>query len=192
MSDFVEVRIACSQPMARVLTGLLRRETGIRLTDAGGDVVILTAGDLNRGIATGDSTGVVLISSNDAAELRAACCRGIRVLCDGEFLAEDLRPALDRAAAGGCFVSESLLDPLFEAMAAQAGVDAAPPALSPREWQVARLIAEGHCDKQIARELGIRPATVRFHYTGACEKLHARNRVHLASRVTACLSEMIG
>lgn len=52
--------------------------------------------------------------------------------------------------------------------------------LTPRELQVAELVAEGLGDKQIAHELGISIPTLRTHLRHAFEKTGAVNRVALA------------
>lgn len=58
-------------------------------------------------------------------------------------------------------------------------------ALSGREREVLRLIADGHSNKQIAQTLGITERTVKFHVTSVRNKLGAENRaqaVALAAR----------
>ncbi|MFI6485774.1 LuxR C-terminal-related transcriptional regulator [Nonomuraea sp. NPDC050663] len=48
--------------------------------------------------------------------------------------------------------------------------------LSPREGEVLRLVAEGLTDAQIARRLGVRPATVSKHLHRVYSRLGLRNR----------------
>lgn len=52
--------------------------------------------------------------------------------------------------------------------------------LSPRELQVAKSASMGLGDKEIARQLGISPATVRTHLDNAFKKLGINNRSVLA------------
>ena len=54
--------------------------------------------------------------------------------------------------------------------------------LTPRETQVAALVAEGLGDKQICARLGISPATLRTHLSHSFEKTGTRNRAGLAAR----------
>jgi DNA-binding CsgD family transcriptional regulator len=54
------------------------------------------------------------------------------------------------------------------------------PGLSPRESEVARLVAAGRLNKQIAYELGISENTVRHHIVSAFGKLGMSNRTELA------------
>jgi DNA-binding CsgD family transcriptional regulator len=55
--------------------------------------------------------------------------------------------------------------------------------LSPRERQVAQLVAGGLSDKDIARQLGISFTTVRTHLDHAFRKLGVAGRMGLASRL---------
>lgn len=48
--------------------------------------------------------------------------------------------------------------------------------MTTREFQSATLAARGLTNKQIARELGISPATVKIHVAGAMRKLDAATR----------------
>ena len=57
--------------------------------------------------------------------------------------------------------------------------------LTPTEERVARLAADGRSDAQIAAELGVSPAIVAAHVSGACRKLGARSRDELAARLTS-------
>ncbi len=49
-------------------------------------------------------------------------------------------------------------------------------ALTPRETQVLQLMALGHCNKMIARDLGIGVGTVKTHAKGLFSKLGASAR----------------
>jgi DNA-binding NarL/FixJ family response regulator len=52
--------------------------------------------------------------------------------------------------------------------------------LSPRELDVARCLARAMTDKQIARELGLTPITIRHHVQTIRGKLKAKNRTAAA------------
>lgn len=60
----------------------------------------------------------------------------------------------------------------------------APDGLSPRELQVARLVAGGRSAKEVARLLGIAPATARNHL----QRVHARLGSHSASELAVRLA----
>jgi DNA-binding CsgD family transcriptional regulator len=53
--------------------------------------------------------------------------------------------------------------------------------LSEREWSVAALVAGGHTDQQIARQLGLAPATVSSHLRRIYRRLGLSNRAGLAA-----------
>jgi PAS domain S-box-containing protein len=55
-------------------------------------------------------------------------------------------------------------------------------ALSAREREVVRLVAEGQTGPEIADELGIAHDTVRTHVRHAMDKLGARSRAHLVAK----------
>ncbi len=56
--------------------------------------------------------------------------------------------------------------------------------LTPREMQVLQHMAEGLPNKQIARELGISPNTVKFHVNVILSKLDAQSRTEAVIRAT--------
>lgn len=55
--------------------------------------------------------------------------------------------------------------------------------LSPREQEVARLVAQGELNKIIADKLGISERTVQVHRANACQKLGVRNAVGLLQMI---------
>lgn len=61
-----------------------------------------------------------------------------------------------------------------------AGVTIAPTiTLTPREKQVAILLAYGYTNAQIAQRLSISIRTAEMHRAGAMRKLHAPSRAHI-------------
>jgi DNA-binding NarL/FixJ family response regulator len=56
-------------------------------------------------------------------------------------------------------------------------------ALSPREYQVARLVAAGRSNRQIAEQLAISEQTVKNHIQSIFRKLSLSNRVELTIRI---------
>lgn len=60
----------------------------------------------------------------------------------------------------------------------------APPDLSPREYEVARLVAEGLTNADIGKRLSISPATVGRHLSNIYERLDIHSRAALARYVT--------
>jgi DNA-binding CsgD family transcriptional regulator len=58
-------------------------------------------------------------------------------------------------------------------------------AFSPRETDCVARLVRGYTDVEIAAELAITHATVRFHLEGARRKAGARSRTHLAALAVA-------
>jgi DNA-binding CsgD family transcriptional regulator len=56
---------------------------------------------------------------------------------------------------------------------------------SPRESDCVALLVRGYTDEEIAADLAITHATVRFHLSGARRKTKARSRTHLAALAVA-------
>jgi len=66
-----------------------------------------------------------------------------------------------------------------------AGATRVAPAFSPRELDCLARLVLGLTDHEIAHELAITHATVRFHLHGARSKLGATSRTHLAALAVA-------
>jgi len=72
-------------------------------------------------------------------------------------------------------------EPRAAALAATAAATASPPsALTPRELQIAQLVADGRSNKGIGAELVISPATVARHIANIMAKLGFRSRAQIA------------
>ncbi|MEQ3551848.1 response regulator transcription factor [Pseudonocardia nematodicida] len=103
------------------------------------------------------------------------------------FLLKDAGPrllveAVRAAAAGDSLVSPSvtvrLLERLTEPAPARPDVRGR---LSPRELDVARAVARGRTNHEIAGDLFLSLSTVKTHLTNIGSKLDARNRVEIAA-----------
>jgi non-specific serine/threonine protein kinase len=69
---------------------------------------------------------------------------------------------------------------VLESMQARPPAPAAPPALTARELDVARLVARGLTNRQVAGELALSEGTVRAHVGHILDKLQLRSRVQVA------------
>ena len=88
---------------------------------------------------------------------------------------DELRAARDRVSQLGGSVTASLSAHGGLQLTARIAV-AAPPALTPRELAVLRLLAEGLSNKAIAAALGVSPRTVNFHLDNLYSKLGVTSR----------------
>jgi two-component system invasion response regulator UvrY len=86
--------------------------------------------------------------------------------------------ALRKVAQGGRYVSPSLAERLAEEVTAE--VDRPPhAALTNREYQVLRMLAEGNTVKQIATTLSLSIKTVSTYRTRILQKMHLRTTAEL-------------
>lgn len=90
----------------------------------------------------------------------------------------ELLAALRTVGQGRRHVAPTLAHCL-STLEATSRVDDAPAALTPRERDVFRWVAEGHGNKSIAARLGISPRTVESHRANLMRKVHARSRAEL-------------
>jgi DNA-binding NarL/FixJ family response regulator len=91
----------------------------------------------------------------------------------------DIVTACRVATSGGCFLYPSAVTTLAREFLAKSGEEGAADALTPRELQIVKLIAEGHTSRQIAGMLAISVKTVDRHRTNILAKLGLRDRVDL-------------
>lgn len=108
---------------------------------------------------------IILLTSNASLELIRAGAHGVLPL---DASAGQIEIALQAAAAGLAVFSPRHLD--------SPGTPRISSALTARETEVLRLIAEGHANKEIAWRLGISEHTVKFHVSALLGKLGAGSR----------------
>jgi two-component system, NarL family, nitrate/nitrite response regulator NarL len=118
----------------------------------------------------------------DASHSTEAWALGVRAL-----LIRDAGPDRLAAALQGAATGLAVLDPALAAslISSRSNVPASPAeALTPREVQVLRLMAEGLPNKAIARQLGISEHTVKFHVNAILGKLGVESRTEAVVRAT--------
>lgn len=103
------------------------------------------------------------------------------------FLLKDSMPPLLVDAVRTAVLGESLISPtvlarLLRQWSAGSGHQSGPSAepLTPREMEIARAVARGLANAELAAELGISPAAVRTHLAAVQRKIGARNRTETA------------
>lgn len=132
---------------------------------------------------------LMLTMSEDASDLGAALRAGAAgyVLKSAEH--DELVQAIERAARGEASISAAMAAKMAEALQPAApGAPSTGPTLagdalaelSPREREILDLIARGHSNKQIARELDIAETTVKIHVQHILRKLNLSSRVQAA------------
>jgi NarL family two-component system response regulator LiaR len=122
---------------------------------------------------------VVLTSAAEDEHLLRAMQAGATSYLLKTAPADDVIAAVRDAAAGTARLSPELLTRLTQALRRPPPPDPLRP-LSPRERDVLRLIAQGHSNRQIARDLAIGEQTVKTHVRGILAKLGLQDRVQAA------------
>lgn len=145
--------------------------------------------------AVGAARVIVLASQPDSEQALALFSAGIRGYCNAHSTAANLRQVASVVLAGGLWIGEALMKRLLAATQAAisrthaAGLAADPAGratadrlstLTRREQEVARAVARGASNKEIARQLGITERTVKAHIGSVFQKLNARDRLHLS------------
>ncbi len=104
--------------------------------------------------------------------------------CNTHAGAEVLRHIASVAAQGGVWIGESIMQKLLGLPTELPSLDSVVEALwsqqlSAREKQVAKAIATGSINREIADQMGITERTVKAHITAILEKLQLKSRMQL-------------
>jgi DNA-binding NarL/FixJ family response regulator len=135
--------------------------------------------------AEGLSTRVVLLTGSASDEqIATAVERGAWGLLLKESALGTLITCLRAVASGQRWLPEELVAPAVRRAAEQRARDVRlERVLTAREYQIARLIAQGLSNKHISRQLSISEGTVKIHLHNMYEKLGVLNRTSLAMLV---------
>ena len=133
---------------------------------------------------------VVVTSSEDVADMKAAFACGARGYVPKSAAAELLQHALPLVLAGELYVPAMALAqddmPGPPAADGQADGDHAPAAspaakaMTPRQSEVLTLLVQGQSNKEIARNLEMLDSTVKVHVKAILQKLGVKNRTQAA------------
>ena len=123
-------------------------------------------------------TAIILYTGyGDRALITEALDAGVRGFVLKEAPLADLVRAVEVVAAGGTYV-----DPVLAGVLASAEVTGKLPALTQREREVLRLLADGLANEEIGKALFISPETVRTHVRKAMAKLEADTRTQAVAK----------
>ena len=118
---------------------------------------------------------VIVLAGEDSRDAILAClgagAHGF-VARTAEF--DELVRAIVAVRAGGIHVPHGAARPAIRAPA--------PPALTARQLEVLRLLAEGRSTKDIARTMDLAVSTIKVHLAGLYRSVGARNRVEAIRR----------
>jgi len=113
---------------------------------------------------------------------------GAKGYCNAHSSAGNLKLVANVVLQGGLWLGDSLLQRLINATARPEVLASTPVTesagtiakLSAREAEVARAVAAGSHNKEIARQMGITERTVKAHVSSIFDKLNIRDRLQLA------------
>ncbi|MCK5790455.1 MAG: response regulator transcription factor [Ketobacter sp.] len=166
-----------------------------RLTDAG-EVFSLLLLDLNMPGAHGFSgliylreryqeiPLVVVSASEEAAIIHKAVEYGANGFIPKSASMDVMVKAIEQVCAGARWLPPNIL-PQHHPLLKQEDHDLAKciASLTPQQFRVLGMLAEGQLNKQIAYELGVSEATIKAHMTAIFRKLGVRNRTQAVIRL---------
>ncbi|MDP4028246.1 MAG: response regulator transcription factor [Gallionella sp.] len=135
-----------------------------------------------QSLAATDGKGVIHVADDEFVELMQAEWPEWRGSHLPEPLAKGLRNAAQRYAGRAIAVR---FVPVLDMFLLKARPRMAVDGLSRRELEIARHFADGLTNKEIARETGLAPATVRNHLSSIYLKLGVDNKAELATLLSA-------
>lgn len=139
---------------------------------------------------TGTLRLIVLASVPDNEDALKLFSAGARGYCNAHATAANLKQIANVVLADGLWIGELLMKRLVVATTgafSQVSTSATPTKaavdlqmLTAREKEVARAVASGSSNKEIARALNITERTIKAHVSAIFQKLGARDRLHLS------------
>lgn len=121
-------------------------------------------------------TPVIVLVRSPAAEWASMLRQGVRGALPSDASGDQIAAAIEAAVAGLVVFHTREADRLFEPGSALESSDSLPEALTTREIEILRSLAEGLENKEIASRLGISEHTVKFHVASILGKLGVSNR----------------
>lgn len=145
------------------------------------DVVLLAAAGFDALIGSGLEAPVVLLASGEPAPplTHEAFHAGVRAVLGPDASAQEIVVSMEAVGAGLAVMDPRELEPLLAASAAPPTATANHDegrALTAREREVLRMMADGDANKEIAWKLSISDHTVKFHVASILAKLGAATR----------------
>jgi len=127
-----------------------------------------------------DAPLLVLSDLPAEQEGRALMRHGIRGYANAHINARLLAKAVRVIRRGEVWVGRRLMQHLIEELTHQEPLHPSLESLTPREREVADLVATGLCNKRVAQRLSVSERTVKAHMTAILQKTGAGDRLALA------------
>ena len=143
------------------------------------------------GLNLGSAQQAVVLADAPSQELIVASLNfGASGCCNTHAAPEVLQQVGLVVTNGGLWVGQTLLKQLvgsttkaYGAQAKMAKIDDWSALLSEREQQVARLVARGSSNREVAEQLSISERTAKAHLTSIFDKLGLRDRLQLSLKI---------
>jgi len=119
---------------------------------------------------------LLLTDREDAATITSSLQSGLRAVLPLDSAAHEIAAAIGAAMEGLVVLHPDILASLQIAEPSPRAAIGPNAALTPREIEVLRMLAEGLANKSIAWKLGISEHTVKFHITSIFAKLNVSSR----------------
>jgi len=124
---------------------------------------------------------IIVVSGHEEAQVaRRALAHGAAAYIPKSTAGDDIVHAIRAVLDGDVWLPPQLVGGHAELKPAEADIAARVAALTPQQFRVLTMIAEGLLNKQIAWELGVSEATVKAHMTAIMRKLGVNNRTQVA------------
>ncbi|WP_426701452.1 response regulator transcription factor [Rhodanobacter sp. Col0626] len=123
----------------------------------------------------------IVVSGHEEVQVaRRALAHGASAYIPKSAASTDIVAAIQAVLDGDVWLPHALLDGPGELRPDEAAAAAHVAALTPQQFRVMTMIAEGLLNKQIAYDLGVSEATVKAHMTAIMRKLGVNNRTQVA------------
>lgn len=126
---------------------------------------------------------IIMTQSGDASAFRAAVAAGAHGYALKDIGRGELLRAIRVVAGGASYLHSDMIEETLSALRKGLGGAREPGLrlLSPQEWRMIPLVAEGKTNKEIAAELALSEKTVKNYLSNMFAKLHITRRVQAAA-----------
>ncbi len=123
---------------------------------------------------------IVVSGHEEALVAQRAMAHGAAAYIPKSTPVADIVSAIHSVLDGDVWLPPTLLQHDVQLKAEEADAAARIATLTPQQFRVMTMLADGHLNKQIAWELGVSEATVKAHMTSIMRKLGVNNRTQVA------------
>jgi DNA-binding NarL/FixJ family response regulator len=126
---------------------------------------------------------IVMGAESDHAYIQKVIGAGAKGYLSHTAREDEIRMAVHIVEDGSVWAPRKVMARLLEGTAERLKEAKAKPHITGRESEVLRLLVAGHPNREIARSLGINPATVKGHVGRLMRKMGVDNRISLSVQV---------